>query len=365
MKINVTKSSIPSFEEYINEIKELWDTHWLTNTGVKYLKLQNELAKYLEVSNISLYTNGHLALEAAIALFNFPSGSEIITTPFTFVSTTNAIVRNGLVPKFCDINRENYTIDVDKIEELITDKTVAILPVHVYGNVCDVEKIAKIAKKHNLKVIYDAAHAFGVKYKGIGVGNFGDISMFSFHATKVFNTIEGGCVCFKNSAFKQTIEDMKNFGIRDEEHCLYIGGNAKMNEFQASMGICNLRHIDDYVSGRKKAVLQYRKRLNNVKGIFLSNDQEMVEHNYSYMPVVFDGYAYSRDEIKQKLAEHNIGARKYFYPITNEFDCYRNFEKGSTPIAKFVSERVLTLPLYSDITEEQVDEICDIILGNG
>lgn len=354
---------MPSFEEYIDEIKELWNSHWLTNTGAKYLKLQNELLKYLEVNNISLYTNGHLALEAAIALFNFPRGSEVITTPFTFVSTTNAIARNGLVPKFCDINRDDYTIDVNKIEELINDKTVAIVPVHVYGNVCNVEKIETIAKKHNLKVIYDAAHAFGVKYKGIGIGNYGDVSMFSFHATKVYNTIEGGCICFRDGSFKQTIEDMKNFGIRDEEHCLYIGGNAKMNEFQAAMGICNLRHIDEYIARRKAAVIQYRKRLNEINGIILTKDQEMVEHNYSYMPVVFDGYKFSRDEIKQRLAEHDIGARKYFYPTTNEFDCYKDFDKGNTPVAKYISEKVLTLPLYSDITIDQVDEICDIILG--
>lgn len=363
MKINVTRSSMPSLDEYICEIKELWETHWLTNTGVKYVKLQEELSKYLNVNNISLYTNGHLALEAAIALFNFPRGSEIITTPFTFVSTTNAIVRNGLVPRFCDINKDDYTIDASKIEGLINDKTVAILPVHVYGNVCDVVAIEKIAKKHNLKVIYDAAHAFGVKYKGIGIANFGDVSMFSFHATKVFNTIEGGCICFKDSSLKQIVEDMKNFGIRDEEHCLYCGGNAKMNEFQASMGICNLRHIKECILKRKKAVTQYRKRLSNIKGIIIGSDQNFIEHNYSYMPVIFDGYKYTRDDIKKMLARHDIGARKYFYPITSEFDCYKDFDKGDTPVAKYISERVLTLPLYSDLSIEEVNEICDIILG--
>ena len=363
MKINVTKSSMPSLDEYVNEIKELWETHWLTNTGVKYLKLQDELTKYLGTKNISLYTNGHLALEAAIALFNFPRGSEVITTPFTFVSTTNAIVRSGLIPKFCDINKDDYTIDVSKIEKLINEKTVAILPVHVYGNVCNIEEIERIAKKHSLKVIYDAAHAFGVKYKGVGIGNFGDVSMFSFHATKVFNTIEGGCICYKDSSFKQTVEDMKNFGIRDEEHCLYTGGNAKMNEFQASMGICNLRHIDECVAKRKEAVERYRKRLGGIKGIIVGADQNFVEHNYSYMPVIFDGYKYNRDEIKQILAKHDIGVRKYFYPITSEFDCYKDYDKGDTPIAKYISERVLTLPLYSDISIKQVDEICDIILG--
>lgn len=363
MKINVTRSSMPSLDEYVDEIKELWETHWLTNTGVKYLKLQKELTKYLGIRNISLYTNGHLALEAAIALFNFPRGGEVITTPFTFVSTTNAIVRNGLIPVFCDINKIDYTIDVGKIEQLINDKTVAILPVHVYGHVCDLEAIERIAKKYNLKIIYDAAHAFGVKYKGIGIGNFGDISMFSFHATKVFNTIEGGCICFKADSFKQTVEDMKNFGIRDEEHCSYIGGNAKMSEFQAAMGICNLKHIDECIAKRKKIVMQYRKRLGNAKGIVISNDQAFVEHNYSYMPVLFDGYKYSRDEIKQMLAQNDIGARKYFYPLTSEFDCYKDFDKGNTPIAKKISEQVLTLPLYSDMLIQDVDKICDIILG--
>lgn len=363
MKINVTKSSMPSIEEYYDEIKELWDSHWLTNTGIKYKKLQGELTEYLGVKNLSLYTNGHLALEAALALFNFPRGSEVITTPFTFVSTTNAIVRNGQVPRFCDINEKDYTIDVSKIESLINERTVAILPVHVYGHVCNVSEIERIAAKHNLRVIYDAAHAFGVKYKGIGIGNYGDISMFSFHATKVFNTIEGGCICFKDGSFAQTVEDMKNFGIRDEEHCLYIGGNAKMNEFQASMGICNLRHVGDCISKRKAAVEQYRKRLGRINGIQIVSDQENVEHNYSYMPVVFDGYKYTRDEVKSLLAKHDIGARKYFYPLTNELDCYKDYEKGDTPIAKHISERVLTLPLFSDITIEQVNEICDIILG--
>lgn len=363
MKINVTRSSMPTIEEYCDEIKELWETHWLTNTGVKYKRLQDELTKYLGVDNLSLYTNGHLALEAALALFSFPRGSEVITTPFTFVSTTNAIVRNGLIPRFCDINEKDYTLDVGKIEGLINERTVAILPVHVYGHVCDVNEIERIAAKHNLKVIYDAAHAFGVKYNGAGIGRYGDVSMFSFHATKVFNTIEGGCICFKDSSFEQTVEDMKNFGIRDEEHCLYIGGNAKMNEFQASMGICNLRHIDDCIIRRKAAVEQYRKRLGNIKGIHLVSDQKNVVHNYSYMPVVFDGYKYTRDEIKLLLANHDIGARKYFYPLTSEYECYKDFDKGNTPVAKYISERVLTLPLFSDITIEQVDEICDIILG--
>lgn len=362
MKINVTKSSLPSFEEYCEEIRDLWDSHWITNNGAKHITLEKKISEYLDVENSILYTNGHLALEAAIAVFNFPKGSEIITTPFTFVSTTNAIVRNGLVPVFCDINDKDYTLDASKIEKLITNKTVAIVPVHVYGNVCNVEEIGKIAKKHGLKVIYDAAHAFGVKYKEKGIANFGDISMFSFHATKVFNTIEGGCVCFNDYNFVRTLNDNKNFGIRDEEHCLYIGGNAKMNEFQAAMGLCNLRHINENIKKRESLVKRYCEKLSGIAGIKLCSPQKDVVSNYSYMPVIFDGYKYSRDEVKQRLADHDIGARKYFYPLTNELDCYKNFNKGDTPVAKHISETILTLPLYPDLSVEDVDMICDIIL---
>ena len=215
--ILVTRSSMPSFEEYCEEIKDIWDSHWLTNMGVKHKELQKELENYLGIPHVALYTNGHLALENAIAALNLPKGGEVITTPFTFASTTHAIVRNGLVPVFCDIKEDDYTIDTQKLENLITDNTVAIVPVHVYGNMCDVEEIDRIAKKYGLKVIYDAAHAFAVKYKGVSSACFGDASMFSFHATKVFNTIEGGCVCFKNDAWVQLLNDMKNFGIHGPE----------------------------------------------------------------------------------------------------------------------------------------------------
>lgn len=362
MKINVTRSSMPSFEEYIEEIKDIWESRWLTNHGTKLIELEIKLKEYLDVANIVMYTNGHLALEAAISYFNFPKGSEIITTPFTFVSTTNAIIRCGMIPVFCDINEKDYTIDVKKIEELITDKTVAILPVHVYGNICDVEAIDRIAKKYHLKVIYDAAHAFGVKHKGKGIANFGDISMFSFHATKVFHTIEGGCLCFNDESMKTPLEQLKDFGIVDAENCAYVGGNAKMNEFQASMGLCNLRHIEEYILNRKLVFNQYQKRLSGIKGIRLLKPQESVISNYAYLPVLFDGYTKNRDEIKEELAEHGIGTRKYFYPITNEYSFSKGKYKGDTPIAKYISERVLTLPLYSDLTTVDVDLICDLIL---
>lgn len=363
--ILVTRSSMPTFEEYCDEIKELWDTHWLTNMGVKHKELQVELESYLGVPHVVLYTNGHLALENAIAVLNLPEGGEVITTPFTFASTTHAIVRNGLVPVFCDVNEQDYTIDVSKIESLISDRTVAIVPVHVYGNMCDVEAVETIAKKYGLKVIYDAAHAFAVKYKGVSSACFGDASMFSFHATKVFNTIEGGAVCFKNDSWVQRLNDMKNFGIHDTESVEYVGGNAKMNEFQAAMGICNLRHLREEISKRKRVVERYRKRLCNVEGIRLSAVRKDVEGNYAYFPVVFDGYKYTRNEIFERLAERGITARKYFYPLTNSFECYLNYPTAGTektPVAQHIALHVLTLPLYADLALEDVDRICDIVL---
>lgn len=364
--ILVTRSSMPTYKEYCEEIKELWDTHWLTNMGVKHKKLQEELENYLGISHVVLYTNGHLALENVIAALNLPKGGEVITTPFTFASTTHAIVRNGLIPVFCDIKEDDFTIDPVKLEELVTDKTVAIVPVHVYGNMCDVEEIERIAKKYGLKVVYDAAHAFGVRYRGISSACFGDVSMFSFHATKVFNTIEGGCACFKDDKYVTLLNDMKNFGIHGPESVQYVGGNAKMNEFQAAMGICNLRHLNDEIAKRKRVVERYRSRLEGVEGIKLSSIQIDVKSNYAYFPVVFDGYKYTRNEVFEKLAEVGIGARKYFYPLTNSFECYRNYPTAGTektPVAQHMALRVLTLPLYADLAIEDVDKICDVILG--
>lgn len=366
MVINVTRSSMPDFEEYCEEIKDLWDSHYLTNMGKKHRMLQSELETKLEVPHVTLYTNGHLALENAIAALNLPKGSEVITTPFTFASTTHAIVRNGLIPVFCDINDKDYTMDVTKIEELITDQTVAIVPVHVYGNICNVDEIKKIADKYGLKIIYDAAHAFGVRYNGISSACFGDLSMFSFHATKVFNTIEGGAVCYKNDSLVQKLNDMKNFGIRSEEEVGYVGGNAKMNEFQAAMGICNIRHLNEEIQKRKIIFDRYREKLSDVEGIKLSDIQNNVDPNYAYFPVVFDGYKYTRNEVLERLAENGIRARKYFYPLTNSFECYRNYPTAGvekTPVAQHIALRVLTLPLYADLSIEDVDKICEIILN--
>jgi len=342
--ILVTRSSMPKFEEYIEEIKDLWESHWLTNMGVKHKQLETELSQYLNAPNITLFTNGHLALECAIAAFNLTG--EIITTPFTFASTTHAIIRNGLEPIFCDINPDDYTIDTDKLESLITDKTSAIIPVHVYGNICNVNEIERIAKKYNLKVIYDAAHTFGVTIDDVGVANFGDASVFSFHATKVYNTIEGGAITFNNPDLRRTLNDLKNFGITGPESVEYVGGNAKMNEFQAAMGICNLRHVDEEIKKRKAVVERYREKLNGVDGIKIAKPQDGVKSNYAYFPVVFDGYKANRDEIYAVLADKNIFARKYFYPLTNTFECYRDrFDVNQTSVAKYIAKRVLTLPL--------------------
>lgn len=362
-QILVTRSSMPSMEEYIDEIKDIWESHWLTNMGSKHVRLQEELVKYLDVSDIELLTNGHMALELSMQALNLQG--EVITTPFTFASTTHAIVRNGLEPVFCDINPVDFTIDVEKIEALITDRTSAIVPVHVYGNVCDVEKIQEIAKKYGLKVIYDAAHTFGVKYKGIGIGNFGDASCFSFHATKVFNSIEGGAVAFKNKDFGLDLYRLKNFGIRGPEVVDGIGANAKMNEFCAAMGLCNLKHIDEEIEKRKIVAQRYRERLGNISGLTLNPIQENVETNYSYFPVIFDEKVFgsSRNEVFEKLEKHQIGARKYFYPLTNTYDCFHGkYDVSKTPIALYISKRVLTLPLYADLQIEDVDRICDIII---
>ena len=356
---------MPPFEEYCEEIKELWDSRWLTNMGKKHKQFEDQLEAYLGAPNVSLFTNGHLALENIIEAMSFPKGSEIITTPFTFASTTHAIVRSGLVPVFCDIKPDDYTIDPTKIEELITDKTVAIIPVHVYGNICDIEAIQKIADKHSLKVIYDAAHAFGVTYNGISAANFGDAAMFSFHATKVFNTIEGGAVCYTDNSLTAVLKDIKNFGIHGPESTLYVGGNAKMNEFQAAMGLCNLRHIDEEIAKRKKIAEHYREKLSGIDGIKLNIEQKNVKSNFAYFPVLFTG-KYDRDEVFERLAQNNIFARKYFYPLTNEFECYSDLktaDASKTPIAKKVSENILCLPIYADLALEDVERICEIILN--
>lgn len=363
--IYVTRPSMPDLDKYIIELKDIWDSHWLTNMGVKHQELQRRLEQYLNVPHIDLFTNGHMALELSLLALGFNKG-EVITTPFTFASTTHAIVRNGLTPVFCDIDPSTFTMDIEQIESLITDKTVAIVPVHVYGNICNIEEIDRIAKKYGLKVIYDAAHAFGETYNGEGVGSFGDISCFSFHATKVFNTIEGGAVCYKDQDFGIKLSRLKNFGIRDEETVDGIGANAKMNEFCAAMGLCNLREIDKEITKRRKISERYREHLENIEGIRLNIPQKNVKPNYAYFPILFyeKEYGSDRNEIMDKLKMNGIFTRKYFYPLTNTFDCFHGrFDVEKTPVALQISKRVLTLPLYASLEFEDVDRICRIILG--
>ncbi len=362
-KILVTRSSMPSMEEYIEEIRSIWDSHWLTNMGEKHKALQAELQKYMGVPAVELLTNGHMALELSLQAMNLQG--EVITTPFTFASTTHAIVRNGLEPVFCDIDPETYTMDVTQIERLITDRTCAILPVHVYGNICNIEEIERIAHKYGLKVLYDAAHTFGETYKGQGIGNFGDASCFSFHATKVFNTIEGGAVCYRDPDMGRRLYELKNFGIHGPEEVDAVGANAKMNEFCAAMGLCNLRHVDEEIAKRRAVVERYREHLEGVDGLRLNVQQPEVRSNYAYFPVVFDEnlFGASRNEVMDALAQNGIGARKYFYPLTNTFECFHGkYDVDATPVALHMAKRVLTLPLYADLSMEDVDRICKIVL---
>lgn len=363
-KILVTRSSMPSFEEYTESIRELWDSHWITNMGKNHEELSRRLEDYLKVKNISLFTNGHMALELVLQALNLKG--EVITTPFTFASTTHAIVRNGLTPVFCDINEQDYTMDVERIEELITDKTSAIVPVHVYGTPCDVNRIEAIAKKHNLKVIYDAAHAFGVEINGRGIGSFGDASMYSFHATKVYNTIEGGAIATADDELITKLWRLKDFGIKDEETIDGIGANAKMNEFCAVMGLCNLKHVDEEIAKRKQVSERYRSHLEGVDGIKLLTIKEGVKTNYAYFPIVIDEkiFGCDRNRIKDVLAQNGVGVRKYFYPLVSDMDCYKGrFDSVSLPVAKWVSDRVLTIPMFADLELADVDRICSIILS--
>lgn len=362
--IPVIRSSMPSFEEYMEAVRPLWDSRWLTNMGANHEMLMGELEKYLKVNNISLFVNGHMALELCLQAMNLTG--EVITTPFTFVSTTHAIVRNGLTPVFCDIKSDDFTMDPDKIEALITPETSAIVPVHVYGVPCDVEAIERIAKKHGLKVIYDAAHAFGVEINGRSIGSYGDASMFSFHATKVYHTIEGGAIATDDEDLIYRLWKLKDFGIKDEEVVDGIGANAKMNEFCAAMGLLNLKHVDDDIECRKAATEKYRELLSSVPGIKMLPIPENVRCNYAYFPIVVDEskYGHSRDELMTVLSGENIKVRKYFYPLTSDMDCYSNrFDSDKTPVAKWVAQRVLTLPLYAELTIADVERVCGVIAG--
>ncbi len=362
-KIFVTKAAMPPYEEFVKAIKPLWDTHCLTNMGQYHQELEEKLRNYLKVPELSLMVNGHMALEMAIQSFHFPEGAEIITTPFTFISTTHAIVRNHLKPVFCDVKLNDGTIDETKIEELITEKTVAIVPVHVYGNICNIESIQEIANRFQLKVIYDAAHAFGVEYKGKGIGSYGDAAIYSFHATKVYNSVEGGAVAFSDHEIYGKLYNLKNFGIQGEELVTDIGANAKMNEVTAIMGLCNLKYIDKVILERKKRYEFYRENLKGIKGIRLLERNQEASNNYAYFPILVENtYNQSRDELYIFLQKHNIYARKYFYPLTSDQKCFKGkYLVAKLECARYMSQRVLTLPLYDTLEQESMERIVDII----
>ena len=361
-RINVTRPALPPravFDAYIDTI---WQNNWLTNSGPLHNLFEEKVIGQLRVPNACLFTNGHLALETAIKALG-PHG-EIITTPFTFASTVHAITNKGLTPVFCDIEPNTYCIDANKIEALINERTSAIIPVHVFGYPCDVEAIAVLAQKYGLKVIYDAAHAFGVELNGAGIGSFGDISMFSLHATKVFHSIEGGVLSFADPTLKDTFNKWKNFGIASEESIEFAGTNAKMNEFQAAMELSNLTVFDDHIAKRRTITMAYREQLENVSGIHVMPDLDHVTHNYAYFPILVDEgeYGMSRDELYEQLKMHNIFARKYFYPLCTDFECY-DFSSAEVPVARSVAARVLTLPIYADLSMEEVSYISNAIEG--
>lgn len=363
-KIYVTRSSMPRYEEYIEAIKPLWESHWLSNMGQYHYELETQLKEYLNVPELSLMVNGHMALELAIQAFDFPEGAEVITTPFTFISTTHAIVRNHLKPVFCDVKLVDGTIDETKIEDLITEKTVAIVPVHIYGNVCNIGAIQEIANKYNLKVIFDAAHAFGVEYMGKGIGNYGDASIFSFHATKVFNTIEGGAVASSEHKIYEKLYNLKNFGIHGEELVTDVGANAKMNEFAAIMGLCNLKRMKLVLSERKKRCEVYKEKLRYAKGIRFFARNENATDNYAYFPILIeDDYGKTRDELYNLLRKYDIYARKYFYPLTSDQACFKNrYKNDRLDNARELSGKVLVLPFYEELDIKVQEKITNLIL---
>ncbi|WP_084726220.1 DegT/DnrJ/EryC1/StrS family aminotransferase [Sporobacter termitidis] len=346
------------------KIKEIWDSKQLSNNGEKVVQLERRLANFLNAEYLSVFSNGTLALQLACRVLEL--SGEVITTPFTFPATVNALVWNQLKPVFCDIEEETYNIDPDKIEALITEKTTAIMPVHVFGNPCDVEKIQQIADRHGLKVIYDAAHAFGVRHHGKAIASFGDITMFSFHATKVYNTIEGGALVFKHPYLKERADQMRNFGILPDGDVLEPGTNAKLNEVQAAVGLLLLDKVEEEIRRRKEIAATYAEELGDIPGIRINKPVDGLEYNYPYFVITIDKneFEISRDVLYEELKAHNIITRKYFYPLCSNLQCYKDLpsaDKARLPVANKVADSVLALPLYGELSHEEVAYICRII----
>lgn len=361
-KLFVSQPLLPSLSDVNRHLEDIWNSRWLTNMGIKHNELENRIKEALKVPCASLFNNGTIALLTAIKALDLPYGSEIITTPFTFAATPHCITWNGMTPIFCDIEKDTFTIDADKIERLINSKTSAILGVHVYGFPCNIEKIGKIAEKYNLKVIYDAAHAFSTEIDGRGIGTFGDITMFSFHATKLFNSIEGGCLTYNNSDLIKKIYNLRNFGIQSEEMVEEVGINGKLNEVQASIGLENLKLFRDEQSKRAEIKKFYDSNLGKIKGIRIPELPAGVTNSYQYYPIIIeDDFPVSRNELYERFKTQNIFTRKYFYPACSDYACYRNSPSVMNSDLSTVNDikyRVLCLPYYGSLTEEDLEKIC-------
>jgi dTDP-4-amino-4,6-dideoxygalactose transaminase len=363
--ITVTQPCLPPLEEFLPYLQQIWQNKWLTNNGPLHQQLEKELAEYLGVKYISVFSNGTLALITALQALNITG--EVITTPFSFVATTHSLWWNKIKPVFVDIEPEFLNLDPAKIEAAISPQTTAIMPVHVYGNPCQVDEIQVIADKHGLKVIYDAAHAFGVKINGNSVLNYGDLSVLSFHATKVYSTIEGGAIICHTEEMKHHIDNLKNFGFRGETVVEEPGINAKLNEVQAAYGLLQLKYVDGFIARRKEITELYRSLLKDISGIRFLDDMEGVTHGYSYFPILIDKdkFGKSRDEVYEHLKSHNIYSRRYFYPLISNFEPYSKLESSAPhnlQMATKISEEVLCLPIYVGLKDFQIIKVCNLIV---
>ena len=364
-QITVTSPLLPPLDEFIPYLQKIWDSKWITNNGSFHQQLEQALCDYLGVKYISLFTNGTLPLITALQAMRITG--EVITTPYSFVATTHALWWNGIKPVFVDVDPTTGNLDPDKIEAAITPKTTAIMPVHVYGIPCDTDRIKEIADKYGLKVIYDAAHAFGVKKDSESILNAGDMSTLSFHATKVYNTIEGGALVMHDAETKKRIDYLKNFGFAGETTVVAPGINSKMDEIRAAYGLLNLKQVDAAIAARKQVAIRYREALKDVEGITYFNDQLGITHNYSYFPIFVDKekYGMTRDELYFKMKEHNVLGRRYFYPLISDFSTYRGFESAkpeNLPNARKMADSVICLPMYHGLEQNDLDRIIKLIV---
>lgn len=362
--ITVTSPLLPDLKEFEKMLEDIWQRKWLTNNGFYHKELEKALAEYLKVPYLSLFTNGTLPLITALQAMRITG--EVITTPYSFVATTHSIWWNNLKPVFVDVEEETGNIDPEKIEAAITPHTTAIMPVHVYGTPCNTKRIKEIADTYGLKVIYDAAHAFGVTVNGKSILEEGDMSTLSFHATKVYNTVEGGALICRDEETKKRIDYLKNFGFAGETTVVAPGINSKMDELRAAYGLLNLKQVDDAIAKRKHVAQLYREALKDVPGIRFLNDIEGVRHNYSYFPIFITEkeYGMSRDSLYEELKENNILGRRYFYPLISNFPVYRGLESASPenlPVATKLADQVLCLPMYADMEDEDVDRILKVV----